>query len=564
MTLLDSTTLPPSTDWSGERRRATVMFADISGFTAMSERLDPEAVRNLVNDCFERLSHPIDKYEGHIAKFIGDSIMALFGAPVAHENDAERAVRAALEMQEALRQFNAEHEQRTGVQLALHFGINTGLVIAGAIGASRRQQYDVIGDTVNLAARLEDLSETGQILVGPDTYQSTLALFEYRPLLPVRLKGKAEPVTVYEVTGLKVLPGRTRGIEGLSSPLVGRDGEFKRLLTAVLDLQNGNGGVAAVIGEAGLGKSRLLAEVRAASAARLDERGDRAVWAEGRGLSYGGGMSYLVARDLLHGLLGLPREVEPDQVVAALHTEIERFLPSQQTDVYPFLAHLLELPLDEPAAGLMAQLDGETLQRRMRQATQAYIQARAEERPLVLVWEDLHWSDSSSLGLLDALVPLSLKAPLLLITLYRPLPESRLWEFHERTALACGDCYMLLELHPLTGEESVRLVQNLLDIEGLPPAMSRLIQEKAEGNPFYVEEVIRSLIDGGAIVREGGYWRVTEQVANVRIPDTLQDLIMARIDRLPPETKLTLQMASVIGRTFLYRVLAHLAEQEQL
>jgi class 3 adenylate cyclase len=277
----------------GERKQVTVMFADISGFTAMSEKLDPEEVRSMINACFEGLGAVIDQYGGHIDKFIGDEIMALFGAPAAHENDPERALRAALDMMTALAAFNAEHAARIPKPLALHFGINSGLAIAGGIGTRQRQDYSVMGDTVNLAARLEDLSEAGEILVGEDTYRLTAPLFEFEAIKPVMLKGKEKPVKVYRLLKAKAAPGRLRGIEGLSSPMVGRERELALALETLGNFQKGQGGVITVIGDAGLGKSRLISEL----SDRCCQNG-QADWAEGRALSYGENARYLIVRDL--------------------------------------------------------------------------------------------------------------------------------------------------------------------------------------------------------------------------------------------------------------------------
>ncbi|MCP4541542.1 MAG: AAA family ATPase [Chloroflexi bacterium] len=283
LTALDET--PASTQaLEGERKLVTIMFADISGFTAMAETMDPEAVRDLMNACFERLVPVVEKYEGTVDKFIGDEIMALFGAPLAHENDPERALRAALEMMDALIEFNAERS----TDLGLHFGINTGLVIAGGLGTRGRQEYSVMGDAVNLAARLEDASKRGEIFVGPDTYRLTAPLFEFEVLEPIQVKGKVEPLQIYRLVGLKTEPGHVRGLEtkGISSPLVGRDTEFMALNACIERLMNGQGGIVSVIGEAGVGKSRLMAEIRdTASAIPL-------TWLEGRTLSFGQTISY--------------------------------------------------------------------------------------------------------------------------------------------------------------------------------------------------------------------------------------------------------------------------------
>src|SRR5512136_1337582 len=238
----------------GERKQVTVMFADISGFTAMSEQVDAEVVVTLVNGCLARLSECVYRYEGTIDKYIGDAIMAVFGAPHAHEDDPERAIRTALAMREALAAFNADPPLPLPRPLGIHIGIGTGYVIAGLIGAKPRQDYTVMGDAVNLASRLEDVSDRGQIFVSDDTYRLTSRLFVFKELEPVRVKGIAEPVKIYEVLAARGQPGSMRGLTGLRSILVGRDAEANKLSVAVSSLQAGHGGIVLVEGEAGLGK----------------------------------------------------------------------------------------------------------------------------------------------------------------------------------------------------------------------------------------------------------------------------------------------------------------------
>ena len=241
-----------------ERKLVTIVFADISGFTALSERLDPEKVREVINACWDWLVPVVQKYDGTIDKFIGDEIMAVFGAPVTHEDDAERALRAALEMMDAIVAFN----HANGTELGLHIGINTGLVVAGEIGGRDRHDYSVIGDAVNLAARLEDASSVGEIFVGPATYRQTQRLFDFEPVVPLKLKGKEVPVEVSRLLGAKPVPKPMRGIEGLRAPLIGRRGELTEIRKAISDLELGRGSMLAILGEAGLGKSRLIAETR--------------------------------------------------------------------------------------------------------------------------------------------------------------------------------------------------------------------------------------------------------------------------------------------------------------
>ncbi|MDH3676153.1 MAG: AAA family ATPase, partial [Anaerolineae bacterium] len=485
----------PTSALRGERRQVTVMFADISGFTAMSEKLDPEEVRSLINACFERLGQAIDRFGGHIDKFIGDEIMALFGAPAAHENDPERALRAALEMMAVLEEFNREHQDRIAHPLALHFGLNTGLVIAGGIGTRQRQDYSVMGDTVNLAARLEDLSEAGEILIGEDTYRLTAPLFEFEVLKPVKVKGKAQPVRIYRLLGAKAVPGgQIRGIEGMTSPLVGRVEELGQLNQILNGVCDGRGGVVSVVGEVGLGKSRLVDEV--CLTCRLDSTAD---WFEGRALSYGENASYLVARGVLRSILGLGPETSSAEAELALRTELERCVPDQIAEIYPYLAHILDIHLDEESAKRIKYLEGEALHQQISQSVHNYILARTNQTPLILVWEDLHWADPSSLSLLEVLIPATQACALLLILIYRPRLYSRAWAFHQKIGELAGDTHKIIELSPLTSEESGQLLDNLLGPDALPATVRQLIVSKAEGNPFYLEEVIRSLINSNAI-----------------------------------------------------------------
>src|SRR5205823_121139 len=267
-----------------ERKLVTIVFADISGFTALSEKKDPEEVRELMNACFQSLVPIVQKYQGMIDKFIGDEIMALFGAPIAHEDDPERALRAALEMMEAIAAVNRQH----GTGLGIHIGINSGPVIAGQIGSENRRDYSVMGDAVNLAARLEDASSRGEIFVGPSTYQQTAHAFDFEKIPPLSLKGKEQPVQVHRLIRAKTTAKSRRGIEGWRTQLVGRDSELQRIEAALRELERGRGGICAVLGEAGVGKSRLVSEARAPATQKFQ-------WAEGRALSYTAGMSYWLA-----------------------------------------------------------------------------------------------------------------------------------------------------------------------------------------------------------------------------------------------------------------------------
>ncbi|PYK67332.1 MAG: hypothetical protein DME45_10395, partial [Verrucomicrobia bacterium] len=527
----------------GERKVVTIVFADVSGFTALSETLDPEKVRELINACFDWLVPVVQKYDGTIDKFIGDEIMALFGAPVAHEDDAERALRAALEMMDVIAAFNGAN----GTELGLHTGINTGLVVAGQIGGHDRRDYSVMGDAVNLAARLEDASPVGEIFVGPATYRLTKQLFDFEPVPPLTLKGKEAPVEVRRLLGAKTVPKSTRGIEGLCAPLVGRDEELAEIREALAALGRGQGSTLAILGEAGLGKSRLIAETRALLPAKT-------TWAEGRALSYTAGMSYWLAREILLSLLGAKAGASQSEIAAALWNSL-----NGQSAFYPFLARLLELPMEAAAEEQVKFLSSETLRSRILEALRGYVHDCAQRSPLVLVWEDLHWCDPSSWEVLETLFPLCNNVPLLMLYVSR-LEDNRVVEMLREHD---GKCIRrTIRLSPLSRDEGHVLVQQLLKIENLPERLRELILNRAEGNPFFVEELLRSLIDTGVIVLQEGRATAVREIQALEIPETLHGVLAARIDRLPSESKQTLQRASVIGRIFQQWVLAYICEEK--
>ncbi len=552
--------------FEGERKAVTIMFADISGFTAMSEKMDPEQVRSLMNACFETLVPAIKDYDGTVNKFIGDEIMALFGAPQAHENDPERALRAALDMMQELDKFNAKH----GTDLGLHFGINTGTVIAGSIGSSTQQQYDVMGDAVNLAARLEDASDRGQIFVGPDTYKQTAPIFEFETLEPIRLKGKAEPVAIFQLKSVKAMPGSVRGLAGLTSRMVGRDTELNALLGLTTNIQTDPNRVAVIIGEPGLGKSRLMAEWKASStptptpppsrsSAMGEGRGDGVRWYEGRCVSYGQGLAYHLLLDLLHALIGVPAAAAEAETHASLRALTEDLFGTGEAllDVYPYLGHLLSLELEGEALERVKMLDPQALQAQYLASLRKLLRALAERQPTGLVFDDIHWADPSSTELLIKLMPLTHDVPLLFCFVTRPDQEAPGWRLVTTARESLGDKLVEFTLNPLNEHDSRQLVSNLLEVEALPENIRAIILQKAEGNPFFVEEVIRMLIDRGAILprEEGRGWVAGKEIANVEIPDNLQGLLLARIDRLPDDVKRTLRVASVIGRQFAVKVL---------
>jgi len=551
---------------TGERRVVTILFSDVKGSTAMAENLDPEEVMEIMDGAFDVLIEPVYRYEGTLARLMGDAILAFFGAPIAHEDDPERACRAALAIIEGAHRYAAHLEAERGIRgFNVRVGINTGLVVVGEVGSDLSVEYTAMGDAVNLAARMESAAEAGAILITEDTHKFIAPLFETEALGPIKVKGKVEPVPVYRVLAPKVAPGRLRGIAGLESPLVGRDAEFRALREAVERLGDGAGGIVTIVGEAGLGKSRMIAELRK-EAPSLNLQ-----WVEGRCVSYGTSIAYLLWLDMLRGLLGVTAEDSPEGVRAVLREQVRTLCPAHFDDVYPYLGRLMSLPLEDEVEATLRDLEGEQLKNGTFRAVETLVECAANNRPLVLVCEDLHWADPTSMDLLEQLLALANRVPLLFLCVFRLDTEHVSWRIKETAARLYRHRHTDLWLDPLSASESETLVGNLLQIEDLPPKLKWRILSHAEGNPFYVEEVIRSLIDIGAIAREvgrgsltepSGRWQATQDVSNIPIPDTLHGVLMARIDRLQKEAKRVLQMAAVIGRIFLYRVLSAIALEE--
>ena len=540
---LDDLDATSSSEPDEERKNVTIVFVDVSGFTALAEKLDPEEVRSVINGCFDHLVPVVQKYGGTIDKFIGDEIMALFGAPMAHENDPERALRSALEMMESISAFN----QHNGTDLRLHIGINTGPVVTGAIGSQERKDYSVMGDAVNLAARLEDASPDGEIYVGPDTYRLTETSFDFELLAPLSLKGKAERPNIYRLIGLKAVPKPARGIEGLRSKLVGRDHELIKIREVLTGLRSGVGGVLAVVGEAGVGKSRLVAEAFGTFSPDLAR-------AEGRALSHTTGMSHWMARDVLRALLGCSENANTAELDLALRRSVEHVTPAEFQDVYPYLATLLHLELQDEMRDRVKFLSTEALHGRILHAFQSYVAARARREPLILFWEDLHWCDPSSFRVVETLLSLTNEIPLLLVLAYRPEEETA-QKLQRQAETVAGQRFHLIEIAPLTREQSGSLVEALLQIENLPDRMHDLILDRAEGNPFFIEELLRSLLDSGAVTVRAGRIVASESIERAAVPQTVEGVLTARMDRLASTDKSALQNAAVIGRMFQQKVL---------
>ena len=532
----------------GERKLVTVVFADLSGFSAMAESTDPEHLRELTNACFDHLVPIIERYGGNVDKFIGDSIVALFGAPIAHETDPECALLASLDIMSELEGFNEEND----TELGIHIGVNTGLVIAGGIGSLGRQQYSVLGDAVNIAARLEEASSRGEIFVGPDTRRFTEHLFEFEELGSLQVQGREEPVRAFRLVRKRVARSRRRKLD-IRSATVGRDPELDMILNAVRAMGSESSGTIAVIGEAGIGKSRLIDETH-------DAIDDAVRWAEGAAMPHTRDLAYGIAGNVLRGLLELEPDTPDAEVAVELRSRIDCDLGNAgTTKVWPYIGHLLDLELDEDAAALVAQFKQEPLGLPMR-ISEAYTSflARCCPIPLVAVWEDVHWADAASLSLLEDLVRSRDIGQVLFVLAFRP-EEGLALETHRK--LISHPNYEAIELQPLSENDASAMVENLVGTK-LDAQMAEAIMDKAEGNPLFVEELAGELVSARGAGRPIESGRQTAIPDILALPDTLQGVIAARIDRLPAVEKQILQTASVLGRRFHHSVLDRLVSRE--
>ncbi len=545
LTAIAPPTPPPAV--SEERKVVTVLFADLIGSTTITERLDPEQMRAIMTRFFEAMTQVIGRFEGTVEKFIGDEVMAVFGLPTAHEDDPERAVRASLAMRTRLQDLNAELEASRGITLQMRIGINTGEVVANPQAATKGE-FMVTGDAVNVAARLRSAADPGMIIVGDRTYWDSVRVAEYQPRPPLALKGKTLPVKAWELTGVR-REQMPRGI-GISAPMIGRDGEFG-LLQSVVQRAFGErrAHLVTIIGVPGVGKTRLCEELVASLPSTIVTR-------YGRCLPYGSTALWAVG-DIIRSDCGIlpndPLPVIAEKLERRIHELFSKEGTAQEaSQVQAQLAGMLAIRAPEPDTVQEGSRD--QLVAQLFWALRRYFERLATTNPLVLTFDDLHWGDPELLDLIEYLAESASGGPLLLLCLTRPelLEMRRGWGGGKRN-------YNSLSLESLTRDDTVRLLKDLLGSQSLPAALTNAISV-AEGNPFFIEELLRMLIDTGRLRRTDSHWELMDP-ANLPVPDTIQGVIAARLDRLPPEEKILLQEASIMGKEFWAVEVAHLSEK---
>ena len=529
---------PDGTGREADRRLVTVLFADLSGFTALAERLDPEEVRAFQSALFETLAATITRYDGFVEKFVGDAVLAVFGAPVAHEDDPARACDAALDMLERGAVLSREWAGRLGQPVTLHVGIHTGPVVAGSLGGGGSAAYAVTGDTVNTTARLLTAAAPGTILVSEATYVMAQHRFAFESAGELMLRGKAKPIVVRRLVGALAQPGSARGLAGLglAAPLVGRTDELDQLLAAFDRMERGRGQVVSLVGEAGTGKSRLIAELLG----RLDADGRLARAAVRRAACSSLG-------EPTYGVFGtLFREayqVEPADSLDVARRKLAaglRALGAKDEEaiaIAPVLSYVLGLEEETHP-----DVEPEQLKRQIALAARALIERRLEKEPLLILVEDLHWADTASVDLLRHVVDQLADRPLMLLLSHRP---------DTKPPLVARAAHSVIRLAPLSPDETRALVAALFGASAdVLARFQEFIAARAGGNPFFVEEIVRSLVGKGVIVRQGDGWTCTAASEAVDVPPTLHGLLLSRVDRLPADARRLLQEAAVLGAVF--------------
>ncbi|HEX2522737.1 MAG TPA: AAA family ATPase, partial [Terriglobia bacterium] len=520
----------------------TVLFADMKGSMELLADRDPEEARKLLDPVLEHMMEAVHRYEGTVNQVMGDGIMALFGAPLAHEDHAVRACYAALRMQESVKRYAEGVRRIEGIPIQIRVGLNSGEVVVRSIGSDLKMDYTAVGQTTHLAARMEQMAMPGSILITPVTLRLAEGYVQVKSLGPVNVKGLPEPVEVYEVTGVGATRSRLQAAaaRGLTR-FVGRNAEMEQLWKALEQAGAGRGQVVSVVGEPGVGKSRLFHEFT------HSHRTEGWLIVESGSVSYGKATPYLPLLDLLKAYFKIhdrdkQREIR-EKITGKLLTLDESLKPT-----LPAFLALLDLPVEDQQ---WQALDPSEKRRRTLDACKRLLFRESQAAPLVLVFEDLHWLDSETQIFLDSLVESLPTARLLLLVNYRP-------EYQH--AWGSKTYYSQLRLDPLPTERAEEFLHNLLGNDSSLQALKQLLIGRTEGNPFFLEESVRTLVETRVLEGGRGDYRLAKPVDSIQVPATVQAVLAARIDRLPPEDKRLLQSAAVIGEDIPFRILFLVAD----
>jgi len=534
----------------GERKQVTVLFCDMENYTPLVDTLGPENAFSLMDHIYEILIHRVHDYEGTVNSLTGDGIMALFGVPVALEDAAQRAVLSALSIQREMAQFR--HRDMRLAPIRMRIGINTGPVVVGSLGNDLRVEFAAVGDTVNLASRMEGLAEAGTVYVTEKTYKLTENLFHYQALGKMEVKGKKAPIPVYKVLSQKKDVYRPRlGAERMIySTMVGRDKELDMLELQVMKAVNGEGSIVNIVGEAGIGKSRLIAELKKREVIK------KVTLFEGRALSMGRNLSFHPVIDFLKQWARIGADDGEAKAFAKLKAAATNLSPNSADETLPFIATLMGMQLSGRYAERIAGIEGEALEKLILKSVRELLIQATGRATLALVTEDLHWADTSSIELMESLFRLAETRKILFINLFRPGYAETGERITETLRERHASHYVEIELQPLDERMSQELVSNMLNGVGTHHSLTEEILRRAGGNPFFLEEIVRSFMEERATVHKNGALQTTGGA----VPNTVNDWLMARMDRLEEKTRYLLKVAAVMGRSFFYRILVDVAD----
>lgn len=541
------------TNIEGERKQVTVMFCDMVKFTPMVHKIGPEKAYIKMDQVYEILIRCVSNYEGTVNEMTGDGIMALFGAPIALEDAPQKALCSALAIHSEIAKFNSNDMDE--IPIKMRIGIHTGPVIVGRLGNHLRLDFKAVGDTVNLAARLEELAETGTTYVSKDIYKLTNNLFGFESLGKKVVKGKKKKISLYKLLSMKkgVYRPRPGSERMIYSKMVGRDKELNTLKTQIMKTINGKGSIVSIIGEPGIGKSRLVAELK------KREEMKRVTLIEGRAISIGRNLSFHPIIDLLKQWAKIREDDSEVTAIAKLEIAIRNVCQEEMLEVLPFIATLMGMKLLGKYRERIDGIEGEALEKLILKNVRELLIKATELTPLVIVTEDLQWADTSSIDLMESLFRLAETHSILFINVFRPGYKETGDRIVKTIKGKPPVYYVEIILEALNEQMSEAIIANVLNASGIHHAVLKQIVGRSGGNPFFIEEVVRSFIDEGAVVLKDGTFEVTEKIHTVAIPYTINEVLMSRIDRLDEKTRDLVKIASVIGRNFFYRILLDVA-----
>ena len=542
----------------GARKMVTALVADVADYTSICERLDPEEVHSIMTGCFRVLADEVHRYEGTVNQFMGDGVMAIFGVPLSHEDHAQRACTAALRIQESMEAYGTRVTENHGIVFRVRMGLHSGPLVVGSIGEDLRMDYTALGDTMNLAFAVERQAEPGTVLASERTHRLSRDFFHFTSKGYITVDGKAAPSEVFQLQRSRYAHRPRLGLERpIQAPMVGRKDELALLEDRLRKATTGAGSIINIVGEAGMGKSRLVAEL-------VNTKTIQGVaHLQGTALSTGRHLNFHPIISLIKDWARVNEEDSETDVHRKLFSAIAAVTPEEVTEIFPFVSTLMGLNLTGREAERLRGMTGEALQKLILKSIRDLLTRVTQDTPILVVMEDLHWADITSISLLETVFRIAETQPVVFINLLRPGYPDTGDSLLSTTMEKYPDLCFLIRLDALDEQMSETLIQEILPPPALPPLLRRKIVERSGGNPYFIEEVVQSFIDEGTILSENDTHSFTKRIEFQTIPQTINDVLMARIDSLDEATRDILKLASVIGRNFFRSILVEIVRSNE-